>query len=404
MTEPAGDTTEPIGPPADRVLLDLGADDWSVFLGHVRAALNDLDDNVVDPAVKRLRSAPAGRLAGGRMRRDLVSTVTSRPGLWPDLRDRLASDPTAAGLGWLVSGDPPPEPVAPVRPRSAAANPEPDPDREARRARRLQDVREERDSLRRQLDGAEARASRAEGRIAELETTVKDLRAQVDRLTAAAAAERERTDSAVEREQRRHAATIADLEGKLTETRRELDSIAQARRAAERSREAAQDRRARGEQPAAAEAGSDVRPGRPSRLPAGMRLDTTEGATALLRSASQVFVDGWNVTMTNWAGLPIDQQRQRLRLALETAATRYGLHVTVVWDGQGEGDQARARGVTQVFTPEGTTADDDLVFRVAALPDDEPVVVVTDDAELRRRLQEWQPDLLNTRPFVWAIQ
>lgn len=395
--------TNPAGSPTQRVLLDLGADEWSIVLGHVRAALNELDDNAVDAAIKRLRSAPAGRLAGGRMRRDLVSVVTSRQGLWSDVRERLATDPAASRLAWLVSGDEPPaSPAAPTG--SPSVRPRARPDGAARRERRLQDVREERDSLRRQLDGAEARASRAEARIAELETVAAELQVEVDGLTTEVAAERERTDSAVEREQRRQASTIADLELKLTEARRELDAIAQSRRAAERSREAAEDRRTRGEQPPAAEAGSDIVSGRPSRLPAGLRLDTTEGVTALLRAAGRVLVDGWNVTMTNWAGLPIDQQRQRLRSALESAAARYGLDVTVVWDGKGDGDQSRARGVLQVFTPEGTTADDDLVFRVAALPEDTPVVVVTDDSELRERLSGWRPDLLHTRPFLWAIR
>lgn len=395
--------TDSSGPPTDRRLLELAADDWSIVLGHVRAVLNGLDDKALDVTVRRLRSAPAGRLAGGRMRRDLVHLVTSRPGIWSDVRERLTDDPAAGGLRWLVDGLPAPTPP-PTRNEAPPASAKGDDDRRARQQRRLAEVRDERDALRRQLDGATARAERAEARATELAANVAGLEADLEGLRSEIEAERERTTTAVEREQRRHTGRISELEDELTKSRRQLDRIQQERRAAARSRAAAAGRRDRGDQPAPIEESGDVAPGRPSRLPAGLRLDTTEGAAALLQSAGLVFVDGWNVTKTNWAKLPFDQHRQRLRGALERAAARYDVEVVVVYDGQGDGDQARARRVLQVFTPGGTTADDDLLFRTAALPEDEPIVVVTDDAELRRRLSVHAPDLLHTRPFLWAIQ
>ena len=52
-----------------------------------------------------------------------------------------------------------------------------------------------------------------------------------------------------------------------------------------------------------------------------------------------------------------------------------------------------------VFTPAGVTADDDLVFEVEALDPARPVVVVTDDRELRDRLAPYGVDLVSTAGF-----
>jgi hypothetical protein len=387
--------------PSEQALLGLAADEWTLVLGHARAVLNDVDDAEADAMVKRLRSAPAGRLAGGRMRRDLVAAIRSRPRIWSQVHERLAADPAAGSLEWLVAGDQLP-PAGTMSDSPARTTPRPKADRTDKAARlqsRLGEVREERDALKRRLDGAEARASRAERVVEDLEQVVTELRAELAQLREAVDAEQTRTAAAVEREQRRQAARISELERELSDARRGLDEFAQLQRAAER-------RRAAATAPTRESANklTTVIPGRPSRLPAGLRLDTTEGAQALMVAADQVFVDGWNVTKTNWAKLPFDQHRQRLRRALEAAAARYGCSFTVVYDGQGEGDQSMARGVRQVFTPDAITADDELVFRVAALDPDAPVVVVTDDAELRERLAGYHPDLLGTRPFLWAIQ
>lgn len=393
--------TSPV--PSEQALMGLPADDWALVLGHARAVLNELDESDVDPSVKRLRSAPAGRLAGGRMRSDLVAMIRSRPKVWSQVHERLAADPAADSVAWLVAGDDPPTTGRAV-PRPQAASPQPakgaKADKTVRLQRRLGEVRDERDALKRRLDGAEARAARAEDAVESLEQAVAELQAEVTRLRESVDAEQSRTTAAVEREQRRQAGRIADLERELTGARRELEERASERRADERRRAAAEVSTSGNR----VEEATNVVPGRPSRLPDGLRLDTTEGARALLAASSLVFVDGWNVTKTNWAKLPFDQHRQRLRRALEAAAARYGGTYTVVYDGQGEGDQAMARGVRQVFTPEGITADDELVFRVAALAPDSPVLVVTDDMELRDRLSVYAADVLGTRPFLWAIQ
>ena len=55
------------------------------------------------------------------------------------------------------------------------------------------------------------------------------------------------------------------------------------------------------------------------------------------------------------------------------------------------------------YTAEGLTADDEIVFAVAALERDVPVVVVTDDRGLRDRLRPYGVDLLATAVFHWVL-
>jgi rRNA-processing protein FCF1 len=56
--------------------------------------------------------------------------------------------------------------------------------------------------------------------------------------------------------------------------------------------------------------------------------------------------------------------------------------------------------VSVVFTPTGVTADDEIALAVQAT--DEPVVVVTDDRELRDRVRPHGADLLRVDPFLGA--
>ncbi len=56
------------------------------------------------------------------------------------------------------------------------------------------------------------------------------------------------------------------------------------------------------------------------------------------------------------------------------------------------------------FTAEGITADDDLVFQAEAIDPGTPLVVVTDDRELRDRLASLQVDLVPTGALVGALR
>ena len=106
----------------------------------------------------------------------------------------------------------------------------------------------------------------------------------------------------------------------------------------------------------------------------------------LLVPAVHLLVDGYNVTKTGYGELTLEQQRARLVAGLAAVAARSGAEVTVVFDGAGQGDGARAavapRGVRVLFSPVAVIADDVLRELVAAEPEGRPLVVVSSDREV----------------------
>ena len=69
------------------------------------------------------------------------------------------------------------------------------------------------------------------------------------------------------------------------------------------------------------------------------------------------------------------------------------------------GNARKAGHPTLFATTQEMTADDELVLMVETLHEpDQPVVVVTDDAELRRRLARHGVDLLDTTSFAWLLR
>ena len=210
--------------------------------------------------------------------------------------------------------------------------------------------------------------------------------------------------AAVDRERRRQEAERARLESELSEFRRREDEAGRRERARERAQEAAKERaatprRTRGR-------GAPTRPGRPTPLPRGVAPDTTEAARALLTSGREVLVDGYNVTRTHRGDVDLERQRQWLIDQLAAAVPRIGIDPTIVFDAhqsRGRPSSTRQRDVWVAFTAEGQTADDDIVFRVEARPPDAPIVVVTDDRELRDRLRPYGVDLVHTGNFLGAL-
>lgn len=385
---------------------------------HARRALQDVADEDVTASVRRLRAIPATKLRRGGGRRQLEAELAAGGPLWMALRPRLAADEDLAGrlarhLGGeagAVDGRRVAQLQAAVEAGHAARD-QALAQRDDARAE-LARVREERDRVQRAHDGAAGREAGLREQIAALEGSLAEARRRVRELRDRLAAADDEVAAAVARERRRSTADRRDVEAELAAARRDLDEArrtiaSQARQLEARTR--ADDATVPG---ATAAPGDDVladdptrvRPGRPSRLPAGLRLDTREGAVALLAAGRRLLVDGYNVSRTHRPDLALDRQRQWLVDGLAGLAARYGLDVTVVFDAHeaaGAGPGAAAvrprRGVTVQFSLPTTTADDELVFAVAALPPDEPVIVATDDRELRQRLARHGADLLYGR-------
>ena len=103
-------------PPPAAALLGLPADAWAALLPTVRAALHDVDDRDATPALRRLRAAPTGRLAGGRVRQEVCSLLAQGGAPWEALYRRLMADevartwPRRCGVSRCPHRRPPPRP------------------------------------------------------------------------------------------------------------------------------------------------------------------------------------------------------------------------------------------------------------------------------------------------------
>lgn len=388
---PGGD---PPAPPATDDLLRIDADAWAALLRHLRSALDGLDD--AKGAVATLRDTPTARLAGGRMRREAAAAIAAGGALWSALYRRLrADDQLHARLVRLIEPDD----------RASEGAPRLDEDQTDRRRveelkERLREARDERDRARRQADGEAARAQQLETALADAESTIVDLRDVIARHATDLEEARGAVRQAVERESRRWQAEISRLEAELTTLRRrEHERRETAERTAHRSTGDTQSAPAVAPPPPAQ---PRARAGRPSQLPPGVHPETAEAAGWLLRAVRHLIVDGYNVTKAVYGDQPLTVQRDWLVNLLGPAAARYGIEVEVVFDGAATGPGSGVRGLSVRFTPPGITADDEITFAVAALEENVPVLVVTDDRELRERVGAYAADVIGARPFVAA--
>ncbi len=390
-------------------LLALPPRAWAVLLRElpavVAAAPPPLADDARPDGVRRelaaLAAGPRSAAAGparGRIAElleedpELRALLAARPGLdaavdalRADGERTAAADRVSAAVGHGTTGD------------SGVA--------EAAAAREL---RAELARTRRQREGAEARARAAEDRSA---AAVTDLARATERLAMAEAALADAGATHardLERAERRAAERTRDVDTALAAGRAERERLV---RDLERERDAAVRLRAelerlRGEVAQLRAAAGAPRPSRrrPVGLPAGIAADTTEAARHLLAAVELVVVDGYNLTLRTRAGLDLAAQRRWLLDRLRPVAAR-GPRVVVVFDGdRGTGTRRAEAGLDVRFTPERVIADDEIEFVAGeAAADGTPTLVVTDDAELRRRVTAHDADVVGVLPFTGAL-
>jgi predicted RNA-binding protein with PIN domain len=127
----------------------------------------------------------------------------------------------------------------------------------------------------------------------------------------------------------------------------------------------------------------------PVALPPAVFDDSFEAAEHLVRlKGILLIVDGYNVTISSWPHLELPRQRHRLVDALAELAMRTGLQVHVVFDGTDLNNRfgppaAARRRMRVTFSPDGVEADEVIVNLVDRLDSGQPVVVATDDREVR---------------------
>jgi hypothetical protein len=220
----------------------------------------------------------------------------------------------------------------------------------------------------------------------------------------------DRVTREVARARRRDDGEVASLREELRAVRRDRDEL---RREVSEANERIETLRAAARAPVSAEP-DDWEPtpgggrrGRPSTLPEGVVARTREAAEWLVADGRVLLVDGYNVTRTHRSQLGWSEQRHWLEQATVALAQRRNVHATIVWDssrGTPATRRERAGRLTVRYTSADATADDELVLHVElALEPDTPVVVVTDDVELRGRLAQHGVDLLDSLSFTWLL-
>ena len=121
---------------------------------------------------------------------------------------------------------------------------------------------------------------------------------------------------------------------------------------------------------------------KPIGVPGGLYGSSLAAAEHVVRHrGAVVFVDGYNVAKLRFPLLDLEPQRTKCIDLCEDVARRWGTNIVVVFDGSNVvGIAAAVRRLVRVtFSPEGVIADDVIRREVAALADDVPVVVVTND-------------------------
>ncbi len=366
-------------------LAALDARSWAQLLRSLRRA--NLPATAGD-----LLARPSSDLVAGPPRRDLCAHVAADAATLAALRADLTLPATVhalLGTDDTAAADPPAAGAAAQPAAAAADDGDGDGGGEERAARRARDLRRSRDEERRRREGAEARAAAAEARAEEARAAAdRDRAALADRDAALARAE-EATADAVARAERRAAGRLSTLEDELAAERRTVEEL---RRTVERLRADVAALRADRDRapappttaPAATPAGSATR--RPLHPPAELDPDSTAAARWLADRCDRLVVDGYNVVLTLRPGRPLEEQRRWLVERLRPLAARGPARPLVVFDGAGRTGGLRDTGGVEVrFTAGGASADDEIVFEVAAT--DRPMLVVTDDVELRARVQ-----------------
>ncbi len=389
-------------PDVEAALAGLPNRTWALLLRELRSVLAAGSGDAARAELLRLLEGPRSAVATGSGRArvagllasdaPLRSVLAGRPPL-ADARAALDADAgpdVAAATGDAGTGDPMSEIAEPPGAEDGA-----------------RELRAELARTRRQRDGAEARARAAEDRAAAAGEAAEALRLRVAELEERLAAAAEEQARAVERAGRRAEERSRDLGDDLAAERsgrerlvrdleRERDRTARLRGELERLR-------AELAAPRVDAVAVPVRR-RPVGLPPGVEPDTTEAARHLLGEVGQVVVDGYNLTLRARADLDLAGQRRWLVDRLRPLAAR-GLGVVVVFDGdRGAGTRRSDVGVDVRFTSGRTIADDEIEFIAGEAADGgTPTLVVTDDAELRRRVAVHDADVVGVLPFVGAI-
>jgi predicted RNA-binding protein with PIN domain len=145
----------------------------------------------------------------------------------------------------------------------------------------------------------------------------------------------------------------------------------------------------------------------PLGLPGGVFADTVQAATHLVRQPGvTLVVDGYNAAKLGWPDETLPLQRERLLDLLEELVARHGTAVHVVFDGADVPvvPVRRRRRMHVEFSPPGIPADDVIVDFVSAIPADRPVIVATNDNEVRTGARRGGANVISSQQLLAAAR
>jgi predicted RNA-binding protein with PIN domain len=148
----------------------------------------------------------------------------------------------------------------------------------------------------------------------------------------------------------------------------------------------------------------------PVALPAAVFDDSFEAAEHLVRVRGiLLIVDGYNVTISSWPHLELPRQRHHLVDALAELAMRTGLQVHVVFDGTDLNNRfgppaAARRRMRVTFSPDGVEADEVIINLVDQLDPAQPVVVATDDREVRDGVRQRGANVMSVAQLLAVLR
>lgn len=341
------------------------------------------------PRAALLRFARHRRFTAAEM--DRVRTLVEMDA---DFRQRLVSalnpdNIDGAIIRWLAD----PSTVAPS-PRQQRVS-------ETDRVRvEIERLTKERDQLRRtvaqrdeSLRQLQDRLDRGESRLADVEEKVRKAQAERD----AVRGELTRQQAAWEQARSHLTSRVAELTTVSDDLMRQRVDLEE-RLADLASDLAGQQRERRMSRPPTPEARQ------PLAIPGGLLADSVEAARFLLdRTDVVVIVDGYNAVLEPWTEGPLSQRRHVLLSALDAFIAHRGPRVLVVFDGAadvgGSGDRRLSR---VVFSAPDVIADDVVCLEIERLPTTTPVVVVTDDQGLVRRVRRQGANAVSVA-HLWGV-
>lgn len=258
----------------------------------------------------------------------------------------------------------------------------------------------------RELDELRAEVAKAEDALAEVRAELVDTRneARHARDREVAAIERAESAAAVQR-----VATVEPRDDVERGVDRELAMSAQRRlaEAADASREFTAHIESMLEPDEAP--GPSGSPGRSQRrslpLPGGMISTSAEAARHLVRQRTPILADGYNVAKLAWPDRTLEQQRDALIARCENLARRSSAQITIVFDGDSiTGAHAVGRRLVRVvYSSAGTTADDVIRAELDALPEEDAVVVVTNDREIVDDVKARGANVIPSNAFIAVL-